>query len=216
MDDLIFSFLFAKTYKLPFLLRFMERVLVMIDAGFLSKVSRELGGGHYFKYDLLKFSKNLCGNHNSVFKHLFFYNAPPYQNTNPNNDQRQRKEEYDSFVEKLSRNKDEITIREGRCQRIKENGNYVYKQKGVDTLLTMDLMDIPIKYPKIRQVILIASDSDFVPVIERLKELGIEVILYTYFDRIRNSNFSRSNELIKSVSKYIKLRKDDFENCKLI
>lgn len=185
----------------------------MIDAGFLSKVSRELGDGHYFKYDLLKFSKNLCGNLEFVFKHLFFYNAPPYQSTNPNEGQKKRKEEYDSFVSKLVID-DFVTIKEGRCQRLRVGGRYIYKQKGVDTLLTMGLMDIPIKYPKIKQVILIASDSDFVPVIERLKDLGIKVILFTYFNRVRNSNFSRSNDLIKSVSRYVKLKKEDFEGCK--
>lgn len=192
----------------------MEKVLVMIDAGFLSKVSRELGEGHYFKYDLLKFSKNLCGKFGSVFKHLFFYNAPPYQSNKPTKDEKYRKEEYDSFVSKLSRNEC-VTIREGRCQRVKNNGKHIYKQKGVDTLLTMDLMEIPMEYPKIKQIILIASDSDFVPVIQKLRKRGIEVILYTYFDRIRNSNFSRSNELIKAVNKYIKLKKSDFEGCKL-
>jgi len=192
----------------------MEKILVMIDAGFLSKVSHELGEGHYFKYDLLQFSKNLCGKFGVIFKHLFFYNAPPYQSTNPNSNQKKRKEEYDSFTSKLNRN-DCVTIREGRCQRIKNNGAYVYKQKGVDTLLTMDLMEIPIEYPKIKQIILIASDSDFVPVIQKLRKRGIEVILYTYFDRVRNSNFSRSNELIKSVKRYIKLKKEDFTGCKL-
>ena len=192
----------------------MEKVLVMIDIGFLSKVSYELGEGHYFKYNLIKFAKNLCGNFGAVFKHLFLYNAPPYQNTNPDENQKKRKEKYDSFTSKLNRHEN-VTIREGRCQRIKNNGKYIYKQKGVDTLLTMDLMEVPIEYPKIKQIILIASDSDFVPVIEKLRKRGIEVILYTYFDRVRNSNFSRSNELIKSVNKYFKLTKENFQNCKI-
>lgn len=192
----------------------MEKSIVMIDAGFLSKVSYELGEGHYFKYDLIQFSKNLCGKQNTIFTHLFFYNAPPYQSTNPSQNQKQRKEDYDSFISKLTL-QDCVTVKEGRCQRIKEKGRYIYKQKGVDTLLTMGLMDVPIKYPKVKQIILIASDSDFVPVIERLKDLGIDVILFTYFDRVRNSNFSRSNELIKSVSRYVKLKKDDFHGCKL-
>jgi uncharacterized LabA/DUF88 family protein len=193
----------------------MGKCIVMIDAGFLSKVSRELGDGHYFKYDLLKFSKNLCGDLGFAFKHLFFYNAPPYQNTNPNESQKKRKEEYDSFVSKLIID-NYVTVKEGRCQRLKINGNYIYKQKGVDTLLTMGLMDIPIKYPKVKQVILIASDSDFVPVIERLKDLGIKVTLFTYFNRVRNSNFSRSNELIKAVNRYVKLKKEDFDGCKFL
>ena len=193
----------------------MEKVLVLIDAGFLSKVSHELGEGHYFKYDLLQFSKNLCGNYGSVFKHLFFYNAPPYQSSKPTDYEKKKKEDYDSFVDKLN-SYDCVTIKEGRCQRLKQNGKFIYKQKGVDTQLTMGLMDVPLKYPKVKQIILIASDSDFVPVIERLKELGIEVILYTYYDRVRNSNFSRSNELMSAVSRYVKLKKEDFEGCKLI
>ena len=192
----------------------MEKVVIMIDAGFLSKVSHKLGEGHYFRYDLLKFSKRLAGKQNFILKHLFFYNAPPFQSSNPPPDEKKRKEEYDSFVQKLNKNK-EVTIREGRCQRLKIDGKYIYKQKGVDTLLTMDLMDMPIENPKIKTVILIASDSDFVPIIKRLKRLGIEVILHTYFERDRKSKFSTSNKLLKVVTRYVRLNKQDFQECKL-
>ncbi len=191
----------------------MEKAVVMIDAGFLSKVSYKLGEGHYYKYDLLKFSKMISGKQELIFNHLFFYNAPPFQSAKPDEDERKRKEDYDSFTEKLNKNK-QVTIREGRCQRLTINGKYKFKQKGVDTLLTMDLMYLPIEHPKIKKVILIASDSDFVPVIERLKKLGIEVILYTYFERNRNSIFSTSNKLLKVVNKYVRLTKKDFEGCK--
>ena len=192
----------------------MEKVVVMIDAGFLSKVSYKLGEGHYFKYDLLKFSKKLASKQELIFKHLFFYNAPPFQSSNPTLDEKKRKEEYDSFTQKLNRNK-EVTIREGRCQRLKTNEKFIYKQKGVDTLLTMDLMDMPLENSKIKTVILIASDSDFVPIIKRLKKLGIDVILYTYFERDRKSKFSTSNKLLKIVTRYVKLNKQDFLECKL-
>ena len=191
----------------------MEKVIVMIDAGFLSKVSYQLGEKHYLKYNLLEFSKKLSGKQNLIFNHLFFYNAPPFQSSNPSTKERKRKEDYDSFVQKLNQNK-EVTIREGRCQRLKVDGKYIYKQKGVDTLITMDLMDMPIENPKIKTVILIASDSDFVPVINRLKKLGIEVILYTYFERNRKSIFSTSNKLLKVVTRYVKFKKEDFELAK--
>jgi len=128
---------------------------------------------------------------------------------------KKRKENYDSFVQKLNKN-NKVTIREGRCQRLKIDGKYVYKQKGVDTFLIMDLMDLPLEHSEIKQVILIASDSDFVPVINRLKKLGISVILYTYFERDRKSKFSTSNKLLKTVTKYVKLKKEDFQECKLI
>lgn len=191
----------------------MEKVVVMVDAGFLSKVSKQLGEGHYFKYDLIKFSKLLSGKQKLIFKHLFFYNAPPFQSPNPTKEEKKRKEEYDSFTQKLKLNR-EVTIREGRCQRLKVDGRYVYKQKGVDTLLTMDLMSLLLEDPKSKKVILIASDSDFVPVINHLKKLGIEIYLFTYFERDRKSRFSTSNKLLSSVTRYFKLSKKDFESCK--
>ncbi|MEK6819253.1 MAG: hypothetical protein AABY10_04965, partial [Nanoarchaeota archaeon] len=60
--------------------------------------------------------------------------------------------------------------------------------------------------------ILIASDSDFVPVIERMKQKSFEIILYTYFDRKRKSKFSTSNHLLKIASRWEKLTKGDFGN----
>jgi len=189
----------------------MEKALVFIDSGFISKVSMFFGGGIPLKYRFIKFAKNLTGKENFIFKHLFFYTAPPFQSIKPNNDEKGRKKRYDSFIKSLSLEED-ITIREGRCQKINNGGKVIYKQKGVDTFLTMDLMNVPIKFQKIKKVILIASDSDFVPVINELKSLGIEVILYTYFDKKRNSEFSTSNELLKSVTRYKLLSKKDFDD----
>jgi uncharacterized LabA/DUF88 family protein len=193
----------------------MEKTAVLIDGGFLSKVSYKLGEGHYFKYDLLRFVKLLAGKQNVIFKHLFFYNAPPFQSQPPTRDEKKRKEDYDSFIQKLKSNEG-VTVREGRCQRLKIDGKYKYKQKGVDTLITMDLMDIPLEHPSIKHVILIASDSDFVPIIERLKRHGVSVVLCTYFDRERDSKFSTSNKLLRSVHHYVQLSKKDFQDCKLI
>ena len=191
----------------------MEKVLVFIDAGFLSKLGKHFGGGIPIKYNILKFVKQLVGKEKMIFKHLFYYTAPPYQSNKPNESQKKRKERYDSFIKKLSLEQ-EITIHEGRCQRIKENGFWKYKQKGVDTLLTMGLMDVPLTYPKIQKIILIASDSDFVPIINRLQKLEIEIILYTYFDKKRNSIFSTSNKLLNSVTRYVQLCKEDFNKAK--
>ncbi len=72
----------------------------------------------------------------------------------------------------------------------------------------MDLISISIKYKNIKKIIIISSDSDFVPVIKYLEEQGIKTILYTYYERKRDSPFSRSNELIKAVYKYKLISKD--------
>ena len=122
-----------------------------------------------------------------------------------------RKKGYDRFTFVLSKNKD-ITIREGRVQKIiNKNGEMEFRQKGVDTLLTIDLSHMKEDYPNVKKIILVSSDTDFCPIIKDIKERNkVEVILYTYFDRERRSKFSLSNELISCCSKYTKLIKDDF------
>ena len=192
----------------------MDKAKVFIDAGFLSKVSYHLGAGYYLKYDLVNFAKNITGKENIVFKGLNFYNAPPYQSQSPSKDEKKRKEKYDEFVDKLSRQK-LVRIRQGRCRRLKENGKTVYSQKGVDTLLTMDLMELLMNDEKINTVILIASNTDFVPVIKHLIKGGVKVILYTFFERNRKSKFSTSNHLLQSVSYYKILEKSLFDECQL-
>ena len=82
--------------------------------------------------------------------------------------------------------------------------------------MTMDLMSIPLLHKDVKRVILIACDSDFVPIIQHLNKLGLKMILYTYYERKnRKSLFSTSNQLIKSVSKYRILSKGEFDEAPL-
>jgi uncharacterized LabA/DUF88 family protein len=187
--------------------------LIFIDEAFLSKLSKYFGKGKYLRFDRLKFAKELSKKENLNLKKVFLYIAPPFQSQNPPKEEEIKKEGYDKLVNKL-RNKG-IIIREGRCQRLKIDGNFVYNQKAVDVFLAMDLTNVPLKYPNIKRIILISSDSDFVPVIKNLEEQEIKTILYTYYEKHRDSNFSRSNDLIKSVYKYKLLKKEDLEKCSL-
>ena len=45
-----------------------------------------------------------------------------------------------------------------------------------------------------------------------MKQKGFEIIVYTYFDRERRSKFSTSNHLLKVATRWVKLKKEDFEN----
>ena len=105
------------------------------------------------------------------------------------------------------------TFREGRCQRLRVDGEYIYRQKGVDILIVVDLMRFERKFPGVRKIILIICDSDFVPAIKQLIREGIDVILYTYFERKRGSPFSRYNELLNACSKWVKFKSADFEDA---
>ena len=188
--------------------------LVFIDETFLEKLSKYFGEGKYLKFDKILFSETLARKQKLSCKNIFYYTAPPFQSDIPTKEGESKKEGYDKFVNKLKERG--VIVREGRCQRLKSNnGEFVYKQKAVDVLIAMDLTNVPLKYPKISKIIIISSDSDFVPVIENLLENGVKTILYTYYEKIRNTNFSRSNHLIKSVYKYVLLTKEDFINSKL-
>lgn len=189
----------------------MNNTLIFIDAGFLSKLKKHFSA---LKTDLIKLSDNLSEKENLSCNKIFYYTAPPFQSGKPTKNESTRYKKYLSFKDKLLRYS-KIIIREGRCQRLKIENDFTYKQKGVDILLAMDLTSIPIKFPNIKTIILLTTDSDFVPLIEDLKQQNINIILYTYFERKRNTKFSRSNHLLKSVSKYIQLTKQDFENATL-
>ena len=192
----------------------MSNTLVLLDAGFLSKLSKHFGKGNYISYDILKLAENLSRKQNLFCKKIFYYTAPPFQSSRPTKDEAQRYRRYEKFKDKLSKNK-MIIMREGRCQRIIIGDKAIYKQKAVDSLAVIDMMSVSLDYPEIKKIILVASDSDFVPVVSELKKRDIKIILYTYYEKNRKSLFSTSNELIKSVSKYVLLTKQDFDNSPL-
>ena len=191
----------------------MKDTLVFVDDGFFGLVKK------YFQKDgkskkYLQTFRNICNKENFNLKHLFIYTAPPYQGPAPTKKEDYLMSRYQNMT-KMLKNKNWVTLREGRCQKIINNqGIEEFSQKGVDSLIILDLCEIKEEHPEINKIILIASDSDFVPVIERMKQKGIEVIVYTYFDRKRGSKFSTSNHLLDVASKWVKLNEEDFENTK--
>jgi len=190
----------------------MEDTLVFVDDGFFGLVKK-----HFQKEDgkpkkYLQTFRNICKKQNLNLKHLYIYTAPPYQSPKPTQKEDFLMSRYQHMT-KMLRRKKWVTLREGRCQKvINELGEEIFSQKGIDALLILDMYDIKDIYPDVKKIILIASDSDFVPVIERMKQKGFEVIIYTYFDRKRNSRFSTSNHLLRVASKWVKLTKEDFED----
>ncbi|MAH49471.1 hypothetical protein CMI37_26850 [Candidatus Pacearchaeota archaeon] len=192
----------------------MEDTLIFVDDGFFGLVKKQFQkeDGKPKKY--LQTFRNICKKENLNLKHLFIYTAPPFQSPVPTKKEDFLMSRYQNMT-KMLRKKKWITLGEGRCQKyINEKGKEDFCQKGVDALVIMDMYDIKEDYPEIKKIILIASDSDFVPVIKRMKQKGFEVIIYTYFDRKRKSRFSTSNHLLKIASRWVRLNKEDFANKK--
>ena len=187
----------------------MEDTLIFVDDGFFGLVKK-----HFQKEDgkpkkYLQTFRNICKRENLNLKHLFVYTAPPYQSSRPTEKETSLMSRYQNMT-KMLRRKRWVTLGEGRCQKYINDGKVDFCQKGVDALVIMDMYDVKENYPDVKKIILIASDSDFVPVIKRMKQKGFEVIIYTYFDRKRKSKFSTSNHLLNVASRWEKLIKEDF------
>ena len=116
----------------------------------------------------------------------------------------ERKANYDKFISKLR--KLNIIVREGRLQKI----DSIYKQKGVDTLLTMDLMTLSNNKGK-KNIILLACDTDFVPILNQTRKNGCRIVLFYFSDYKRKSNFSMSNYILTACDKSVLLTKEHFE-----
>ena len=189
----------------------MEDTIVFVDDGFFGLVKKHLQKKTGKSLSYLQAFRNICNKERLNLRHVFIYTCPPYQSSKPSEREDFLMSQYQNMT-KMLRKKEWVTLREGRCQKIiNSDGEPEYCQKGVDALVIMDMYDFKETYPNIKKIILIASDSDFVPVIGRMKQKGTEVIVYTYFDRKRNSSFSRYNELLKVASKWVKLKTEDFE-----
>jgi len=183
----------------------LENTIVFIDAGYLSKISKYFGDGKYLRLNLINFAKYLAIKQGLWCSHIFYYTAPPYQSANPNEKEIALKSGYDSFINKLKKHSD-ITIREGRLQKQKNE----FIQKGVDTLLTMDLNNEPIDRG-IKTIIVLAGDTDFVPIFNSIrKKYNIKIILYYFSDMKRKSIFSMSNHILTACSSKQLLTKDFF------
>ena len=184
----------------------MESACVFIDGRYLLKVAKHFFGDNPPTYDINQFGINLAKKQDLICTDRSYYIAPPYQDPKPNPDQRRRKANHDRFVNALNKISG-FTVKEGRCQRLSDG----YHQKGVDTLITMDLLSVAIK-GDVNKIILFACDTDFVPIIKKIKdEFDIKVILYYYSDFVRGSKFSMSNHLIDACSESFLIDKTYFD-----
>ena len=107
-----------------------------------------------------------------------------------------------------------VYVREGRV--VRDRSGEIH-QKGVDTLLTLDLLRTA-QRKEVKQIILITADTDFVPVLDVItKEYGMKVILAYFTDRKRKSGLSMSNALLECCNEKILIRKEhllDIDNHK--
>jgi uncharacterized LabA/DUF88 family protein len=189
-----------------------QKVVVFIDNAYLIRLKNYFFKDS-FKYFLRVFVEKLAKKNEFIVEDIYLYDSPPFQSRVPSDEEKRKRDLYNQFIKRFI--EQGINVREGRCQKIRIGNDFVYCQKGVDMLLGIDMVGAPVEYPYVNKLILLSGDSDFVPVVEKLLRQNIIVILWTYFERKRDSPFSRCNELLKCSSRYIKINKQDFINAQI-
>ncbi|MDH7508615.1 MAG: NYN domain-containing protein [Methanomassiliicoccales archaeon] len=142
---------------------------VFIDNGYFSKVLKQDFGQPRIDYE--RFSDILCGDDDRF--RTYVYDCPPYQSSIPTDEERQRKSQADKFfhsLQQLSR----FVVRLGKLRKIDGRGGF--EQKGVDVLLSIDLVSLS-STRIFTKAILVTGDSDFVPAICMARETGVLVEL---------------------------------------
>lgn len=178
--------------------------ILFIDGQYLTHIER------YFdikvEYPLL--AQMIAKTRGVLLEQVYYYTAPPFMSSQPTHDERSRKAGYDRFISSLrSRG---IIVREGRCQRI----GTTYTQKGVDTLLTIDLIRIQQKHVNARTALVLTADTDFVPAIHAATIDGIDVVLVYARERARTSRLNLSNALLAACPNRIRITRTMLEDTK--
>ena len=149
----------------------MERVVIFVDGEYVRKIFMKNGYRNNIP-KLIDTMLAITGFDRQRLLRTYFYTSPPYQGNTPTDDEKARYSGFQRFISYLKK-QDSITVRLGRLEKRGDD----YKQKMVDVLLSIDLVDLSAK-SKMTEAILVAGDSDFVPAVKHAKSNGVRVMLF--------------------------------------
>jgi uncharacterized LabA/DUF88 family protein len=150
------------------------RLAIFIDGGYLEKIIKNEFGE--IPIDFAKLVEVLTDGRELL--RTYYYNCLPYQSNRPTQEESQRfakKEGFFSYLRRLPR----FSVRLGKLafRGLGGDGKKVFEQKGIDTLLSIDMVNLAAT-KQVSNIILLAGDSDYIPAVEVVKTHGVGVILY--------------------------------------
>jgi len=166
-----------------------DKVAIFIDGGFLRAILRD-----YFnkeRIDFLKLSDELSQGCERF--RTYYYISPPYQSQAPTPEERKRVSDMDRFLYNL-RQFPRFEVRLGKLRKTNDHRK-PFEQKGVDVLLSIDLVQLSVK-GSIDQAILVTGDSDFCPAVRVAKDNQMVVKLLTYPSMCSDELFSLCDERV--------------------
>ncbi|MFA5019755.1 MAG: NYN domain-containing protein [Candidatus Pacearchaeota archaeon] len=173
----------------------MDKTAIFVDLGYLNSITKKLGE---LKIDFDKFIKSFIDENSEELYRVYCYYCYPYQSNPPTPEEKLRKSNVDRFMQRLKKIP-RFEIRLGKLSKTKR-GDYV--QKRVDTYFAIDLVKLAVK-GIIKNAIIIAGDSDFVPPIIEAKENGVIVKLFYYRDTIQDELLACCDERKELTAEFL-------------
>ncbi len=173
------------------------KTVIFIDSHHLNKTEQD----NNIRLDYLKLSDELTKGKLRIRTYVYDAKASHDDLTTPElQNLDYQKTTFLAAIDRLPK----FEIKLGKLQNM---GNNVWKQKGVDMQLGVDMVQLSAN-KVIDQAILIAADGDFVYAVEKAKDAGIITTLVTFpVDSI-------SRELRKAVDEVVALDKATLEKCR--
>jgi uncharacterized LabA/DUF88 family protein len=155
------------------------RCAIFIDGAYLEHIAKQEFS--LVQIDFAKLSIAMAGGKEIL--RTYYYDCLPYQSNPPTKEEKERfskKQKFFTYLERLPR----YAVRYGRLayRGIDNRGKPIFEQKGIDTLLCVDMVNLGATH-QISSVILLAGDSDCIPGIKIVKEHGVDVLLYHAQDK---------------------------------
>ncbi len=149
------------------------------------------------KIDFVKLSKFICIHFNFNLKEIRYYNSVPHLF-----DGEEIYHKHIKFLEDLK--KQGIIVKTRKLKKIIKNEISV--EKGVDVLISADMIKKSLVDNDCEVCILISGDADFIPVMEIIKESKKEAISCCVIQ-------GYGRELLQGKFRYLILKKEDLEKC---
>jgi len=110
------------------------------------------------------------------------------------------------FLAKLQ--KQGIKVHTRKLKRIKENGKIIRIEKGIDVMISSDMVSKSLLDKECETCVLVTGDSDFVPVMQLIKKAGREVLTVSVL-----KGYAR--ELLQGEFRFWILKKPDLDKCRI-
>ena len=183
----------------------MAKAVILIDGAYLEMLlikehDRAQVDYHKLALGLVKKVSRFVGQPVHLMR-TYYYHALPWAPADPTEEERERVYKKQGFFHRLEY-LPRFEVKLGRTQRtISEDGTVFFEQRGVDVQLVADFVNLAAR-GMVEHLVLVAPDSDYVPVVKMVKDLGVIVHL------VHGGNLSSNAEMRKECDERIELDPD--------